>query len=323
VGIDVRVPQNGAIGVLKHMRGFMLLTFCALFLAAGAARSQGSLPAAAAPDSVIEVAVLPARPAQGSLIQVVLRTSGEAPTAITGEVASEPLHFEARSDGAFRALAAVPIDAPDTLRLSLVLVRLSGTDTVPVVIPVERGSYPMERLRVAPKFGAPPDSALAARIRAEGELARGVSRRAHETPRMWSGSWMRPRPSRITSSFGRGREFNGVVQSRHMGTDFAGAKGASVRAANRGIVRLVADFYLAGKAVYIDHGEGLVTGYFHLSETMVAEGDTVTRGERIGLVGASGRVTGPHLHWIARYGTVSVNPLDLLKLDEDETVVEQ
>jgi murein DD-endopeptidase MepM/ murein hydrolase activator NlpD len=302
----------------------MLLSFCALFLATPAAGSQDSLPAAAvAPDSVAEVAVLPARPAQGSLIQVVLRPSGEAPTAITSDVAGEPLHFEARPAGVFRALAAVPIDAPDTLRLSLVLLRPSRVDTVPVVIPVQRGAYPMERLRVAPKFGAPPDSALAARIRAEGELARGVSRRAHETPRMWSGSWVRPRPSRITSGFGRGREFNGVVQSRHMGTDFAGATGAPVRAANRGIVRLVADFYLAGKAVYVDHGEGLVTGYFHLSEATVAEGDTVSRGQRIGLVGASGRVTGPHLHWIARYGTVSVNPMGLLKIDEDETVVER
>jgi hypothetical protein len=302
----------------------MLLTFCALFLAAGAAGSQDSLPlAAVAPDSFTHVEVLPARPAQGSLIQVILRVPGEAPTAVTGDVASEPLHFEARSDGAYRAIAAVPIDAPDTLKMSLVLERLGGADTVLAVIAVQQGTYPMERLRVAPKFGAPPDSALAARIRAEGELARGVSRRAHETPRMWSGSWMRPRPSRITSSFGSGREFNGVVQSRHMGTDFAGARGAPVRAANRGIVRLVADFYLAGKAVYIDHGEGLVTGYFHLSQAAVAEGDTVSRGQRIGLVGASGRVTGPHLHWIARYGTVSVNPMGLLKIDQDQTVVER
>ena len=294
----------------------MLLTFSGLCLAAGLTGSQAPVvPDPAPADPGMRVTVVPARPAQGSLIQLVVRP-GDAPLAIAGQLAGEPLHFEPRADGAYRAIAAIPIDAADTLRLSLLVDRMGRSDTVPVIVPVQRGSYPMERLRVAPKFSEPPDSALAARIRVEGELARGVARRAHETPRMWSGSWARPRPSRITSGFGRGREFNGVVQSRHMGTDFAGAKGAPVVAANRGIVRLVADFYLAGKVVYIDHGEGLVTGYFHLSEATVAEGDTVSRGARIGLVGASGRVTGPHLHWIARFGTVSVNPMDLLGINE-------
>jgi murein DD-endopeptidase MepM/ murein hydrolase activator NlpD len=66
--------------------------------------------------------------------------------------------------------------------------------------------------------------------------------------------------------------------------------------------------------VYIDHGEGMVTAYFHLSKTLVAKGDTVSRGQEIGLVGSTGRVTGPHLHWSARYGTVTVNPLDLITM---------
>jgi murein DD-endopeptidase MepM/ murein hydrolase activator NlpD len=96
--------------------------------------------------------------------------------------------------------------------------------------------------------------------------------------------------------------------------DFAGALGAPVRAANRGVVALVANFFLAGNVVYIDHGAGVVTGYFHLSRTLVAEGDTVARGQQIGLVGATGRVTGPHLHWSARYGALTVNPLDLIAI---------
>jgi murein DD-endopeptidase MepM/ murein hydrolase activator NlpD len=83
-------------------------------------------------------------------------------------------------------------------------------------------------------------------------------------------------------------------------------------------VALVADFYLAGRAVYIDHGGGLVTAYFHLSRAEVAEGDTVTAGQRIGAVGRSGRVTGPHLHWVARYGVISVDPMSLLKLVNSE-----
>ena len=87
-----------------------------------------------------------------------------------------------------------------------------------------------------------------------------------------------------------------------------------VGAANRGVVALVDTFYLGGRIVYVDHGEGLVTAYMHLSKALVAVGDTVARGQRIGLVGATGRVTGPHLHWAARYGTLTANPLDLLAL---------
>jgi murein DD-endopeptidase MepM/ murein hydrolase activator NlpD len=99
-----------------------------------------------------------------------------------------------------------------------------------------------------------------------------------------------------------------------MGLDFAGTVGAPVRAVNRGVVRIVDDFYLGGNVVYIDHGGGVVTGYFHMSKPLVAVGDTVARGQIIGLVGSTGRVTGPHLHWSARYGALAVNPLDLLAL---------
>lgn len=99
-----------------------------------------------------------------------------------------------------------------------------------------------------------------------------------------------------------------------MGTDFAGAVGAPVLAANRGVVRLVDAFYLGGNVIYIDHGAGLVTAYLHLSKQLVAEGDTVSRGDVIGHVGATGRVTGPHLHFIARYGNITVDGTTLIGL---------
>ncbi len=159
---------------------------------------------------------------------------------------------------------------------------------------MRQAGYPREVLAVAPKF-AKPDSAAAARIRRENARSRQVSRASRDHPRLWQGPFRIPRASRITSAFGAARVYNGEVRSRHMGTDFAGAVGTPVLAAGRGVVAMVADFYLAGRAVYIDHGQGLVTAYFHLSRTDVAEGDTVTSGQRIGAVGRSGRVTGPHL----------------------------
>jgi murein DD-endopeptidase MepM/ murein hydrolase activator NlpD len=163
-------------------------------------------------------------------------------------------------------------------------------------------------------FTRPLDSATAARVERENARAREVGKHAHDSPLMWTASFLRPRTSAITSEFGSGRLFNGRMTSRHLGVDFRGAVGEPVRAANRGVVALVDNFFLAGNVVYIDHGGGLVTAYFHLSKPLVSAGDTVARGQVIGLVGATGRVTGPHLHWAARYGAITVNPLDLVSL---------
>ncbi len=239
--------------------------------------------------------------------------SAETDIEPQGRIGTEPLHFSRDSAGHWHSLAPVSIDATKDVRLILTCAG-QPVDSALQEIPLAAATYPLERLRVAPRFSAKPDSALLARQRREAERAAAVSARAHETPRLWSEPFLRPRATRVTSIFGSGREFNGTVTSRHMGTDFAGAVGAPVRAANRGVVRLVDRFFLGGNVVYVDHGEGLVTVYLHLSKQLVAEGDTVERGQVLGEVGATGRVTGPHLHWIARYGAVSVDPLSLLRV---------
>jgi murein DD-endopeptidase MepM/ murein hydrolase activator NlpD len=208
---------------------------------------------------------------------------------------------------------AIPIEAPESLPLTLILERSGQKDTQVVFFRVSRSSYPSETLTVPPAY-ARPDSAASARIQSEIERSRKISHASQQRPRQWRGPFVLPRPSRITSRFGTARVYNGEVQSRHLGTDFAGAIGAPVRAAGRGVVALVADFYLAGRAVYIDHGAGLVTAYFHLSRADVRQGQLVAAGQQIGAVGRSGRVTGPHLHWVARYGEISVDPMSLLRL---------
>lgn len=256
------------------------------------------------------VSFSPARPRPGTLVVVHLAgTRDAAPAAVA---AGEPLHFRPDSSGGWRALAAIPIDAATSLGVRFACPAVG--DSVTINVPLASASYPLEKLTVAPQFSAKPDSALEARLQREAERAAAVSRASHETPRLWVAPFRAPRDSRVTSTFGRGRQFNGTVTSRHMGTDYAGAVGAPIRAANRGVVRLVDRFYLGGNVVYIDHGEGVVTAYLHMSRHRVAEGDTVERGAVIGLVGATGRVTGPHLHWIARYGRVSVDPGSLLRV---------
>jgi murein DD-endopeptidase MepM/ murein hydrolase activator NlpD len=266
---------------------------------------------ATAQDSIPRVVVdsLPAPFTQGTVRWLVLRT---ADSVTGGEAAGEPLRFERGASGEYRGIVGVPLDAGDSLRLSLFLSREDRVDTVHAALAVTGGNYPRETIRVAPAF-AKPNAAAAARIQRENARSRQVSLASRSRPRLWNGPFQIPRTARMTSAFGAARVYNGEVKSRHTGTDFAGAVGAPVSAAGRGVVALVADFYLAGRAVYIDHGAGLVTAYFHLSRTDVAEGDTVTGGQSIGAVGRSGRVTGPHLHWVARYGRISVDPMDLEK----------
>jgi murein DD-endopeptidase MepM/ murein hydrolase activator NlpD len=240
---------------------------------------------------------------------------GDSLENVTGSLAGEPLHFHRDASGRLRAIAGIPFDAPDTLGTALIVRHASGnSDSVSVHIPVAHGEYPTEHLTVAPKFGTEPDSATRARIDRENAEAREIGQRSHDTPQLWHSAFVAPRPGRVTSRFGRGREFNGKVQSRHLGVDFAGHKGATVKATNRGVVALIGDFFLGGRVVYIDHGGGLVSGYLHLSRVDVHPGDTVSRGQVIGRVGDSGRVTGPHLHWAVRYGGVTVDGLSLLAL---------
>ena len=231
-------------------------------------------------------------------------------------MSGEPLHFIASTAGAWHAIGAVPVDATGTLAASVILQRASGrTEIVRARLTLPKLPPPVAQpLAVDSSFSRPLDSATAARVARENARAREVGQRAHDSPPMWTASFLRPRASVVTSEFGTGRLFNGRVTSRHLGVDFRGAVGEPIRAANRGVVALVENFFLAGNVVYIDHGAGVVTAYFHLSKPLVAAGDTVTRGQRIGLVGATGRVTGPHLHWAARYGTITVNPLDLVAL---------
>ena len=267
-----------------------------LTLATLAAAQQPTIPDA-------RVKWRPVVPRQGSLVVLFV------PGAVVGELAGEPLHFEGQ-----RALGAVPLNATDSVPVQ-VLVRHDGVvEAVEAMLPVATRRESGERLRAADRFTPPPDSALLVRINRERALSRDAARRAHDVPRLWTGPFIRPRDTRATSPFGAGREVNGVWRSTHSGLDLAGATGAPVRVANRGVVALVGHFFYGGISVYVHHGAGLMTVYQHLSRQLVAVGDTVERGHIIGRVGATGRVTGPHLHWQAQYGAIAFDPTDLLTL---------
>jgi murein DD-endopeptidase MepM/ murein hydrolase activator NlpD len=268
------------------------------------------------------LAVSPARPEPGAIVRLTLTAQSSASdpiVSVRGTMAGEPLHFRSPVNGTWHAIGAVPVDAEGTLVANAEVTRSSGkTETARARLVLPKIPPPVAQpLAVDSSFTRPLDAATEARVARENARAREIGKAAHDSPPMWTAPFMRPRASVVTSEFGSGRLFNGRLTTRHLGVDFRGAVGEQVRAANRGVVALVDNFFLAGNVVYVDHGGGVVTAYFHLSKPLVAAGDTVKRGQVIGLVGSTGRVTGPHLHWAARYGAVTVNPLDLLSLDRN------
>jgi murein DD-endopeptidase MepM/ murein hydrolase activator NlpD len=262
----------------------------------------------------------PARPQPGAIVRLTLSSparKGDSVVAVRGTLSGEPLHFIVAAKGSWRAIGGIPADAVGTLSARAFLSHASGrVDTVSAAMRLPPiAAVKAEPLAVDSSFSKPMDSETADRINRDNARARAVGRASHSSPPLWTTAFLPPRASVVTSPFGTGRVFNGAVTSRHLGIDFRGAVGDTIRAANRGVIALVDTFFLAGTVVYIDHGAGVVTGYFHMSQPLVAKGDTVARGQVIGLVGHTGRVTGPHLHWAARYGAITVNPGDLLTLD--------
>jgi murein DD-endopeptidase MepM/ murein hydrolase activator NlpD len=133
--------------------------------------------------------------------------------------------------------------------------------------------------------------------------------------REWKGSFAPPVNAEVSDVFGVERVFNGSVQSTHQGLDFRVPGGTSVAAVNRGRVILARLLFFEGNCVVIDHGQGLLTLYLHLSKVSVKEGDDVSKGQPIGLSGGTGRATGPHLHLAVRWQGVYLNPQVLLKLN--------
>jgi murein DD-endopeptidase MepM/ murein hydrolase activator NlpD len=171
-------------------------------------------------------------------------------------------------------------------------------------------------LKVAEKYTAPDPETLK-RIEAEKELKADAFRQVTTGP-LWSGDFVPPLDSTITETFGVRRVFNGAVRSEHKGLDFRAAPGTELKAANRGKVLLARDLFYEGNCVVLDHGQGLLTLYMHLSRVAVHEGEMVESGQVLGETGATGRVTGPHLHMSALWQGVAVDPQSLMQLSLPE-----
>jgi murein DD-endopeptidase MepM/ murein hydrolase activator NlpD len=222
--------------------------------------------------------------------------------------------FQSAGNGKWYALAGAPVEtAPGNYRLKLQEDFANGKSTdAETTVRISRATYPKITVHVAKQYTEPNPEQLR-QINADKEVKEKTFGTSSQQ-RFWNGPFVAPVPEAISDVFGTARVFNDEVQSRHLGLDFAAPAGTPVHAINRGTVILARPLYFEGGFIVIDHGQGLMSLYLHLSEFNVKEGDKVDTGQLIALSGGSGRATGPHLHLAIRWQGVYLNPAILLKM---------
>ncbi|MEO8260389.1 MAG: peptidoglycan DD-metalloendopeptidase family protein [Acidobacteriota bacterium] len=217
----------------------------------------------------------------------------------------DPLHW--------RALIGIDLDVkPGRHPIAVEAVAASATSHVTHVMTVLPRRFPTRTLNVDEAFVNPPPG-VAGRIAAEAreldELWRHSPAESH-----WSDGFLRPVPNPANSRFGARSVYNGQPRSQHGGADFLSPAGTPVDAPNAAQVVLARDLYFLGRTVILDHGQGLFSILAHLSALDVQRGEMVAAGQIVGRVGATGRVTGPHLHWAVRLAGARVDPLSLVEI---------
>ena len=183
-----------------------------------------------------------------------------------------------------------------------------------VKLPVEKKTFPEQHLSLPPQQVSPDQKTMERHRRERVELNRVFDHPQQAS--LWEAPFQLPVQGKLLSPFGVQRILNGQPRSYHSGVDQRARLGEPVATAGGGLVVLVADHFFAGKSIYIDHGMGIITMYFHLSSIHVNVGEEVAAGQTIGLAGATGRASGPHLHWGARVHNCKVDPLALLRVLE-------
>jgi murein DD-endopeptidase MepM/ murein hydrolase activator NlpD len=248
---------------------------------------------------------------RGGIYQITV--SDREIVSIAGTFARGGMHLNpSEIPGVFYGLIGVHIAASAGEKPLVIVATLRDgrTESSIVHITVQETEFPMESLAVDNKF-VDYDDVTKERIRRENAEFSDIINR--ETPcRLWSEPFVVPCMGPISGSFGLTRYFNGIRSFPHMGIDIGANTGETVTAANDGKAVLIQDSYMAGLNLLIDHGQGLYTSYCHLSGVLVKVGDTVYRGKPVALVGATGRVTGAHLHFGVFLNHHIVNPNDLL-----------
>jgi murein DD-endopeptidase MepM/ murein hydrolase activator NlpD len=242
-------------------------------------------------------------------------TTGAGFRVSRGTAFDRDILFWPESDGRYRGILGLDRDAePGPHPLSLdVETPGGGREQYSVELDVNPREFRLVSIRVRAKPGglSKEDVDRIMRERATVDSLLSIERPV----RLWRESFGPPLDLlTVTEDFGSARIINGRQRSPHSGVDLRGSRGTPIRASNAGVVALTAEHFYAGRSIYIDHGLGVYSMYFHCDRVLVKEGDVVQRGQIIGTVGSTGRSTGPHLHWGVRIAGAGIDPISLMYL---------
>ncbi len=271
-------------------------------------------PAPLPANPAIQVSFIPETIKQGDVFLITVKT-GPGIHGISGTLFDKTVRFY-RNPGqdAYTALAGIDLNTdPKRYTLSLSLEdKSSGIIKKDVEIQVAPADFRTQQLTL-PKEKVDLDEETLKRVHLEKEEIDKIWDISTAGP-LWDGNFMKPVEGVIDDNFGFRRVINGEPRSPHTGIDIDAPEGTPVYAANQGRVVFTGDQFFSGKGLVIDHGLGLLTMYFHLSEILVTAGEDVKKGQVIAKVGKTGRATGAHLHWGLRLNGARVNPASMLNL---------
>ena len=253
---------------------------------------------------------------QGQVLVVKVKGEEEA-TEVKGTFLSRTIpffrEFRPGEPAGYVGLLGIDMqDDPGTYELAVEVKQGEQAKQLSFNVLVAKEKFAVEHLKL-PKEKVDLDEKSVARWKAEQQV---VQQALAENSRLklWHSDFIEPVNGKRTGIFGSVRVMNGKPRNPHNGEDIGAPMGTDVAASNDGVVRLTVDHIFSGRGIYVDHGLGFYTMYFHLSEVLVKDGDLVIAGQIIGKVGATGRATGPHLHWGVKLNGARVNPYTLLDL---------
>ncbi|MFP4455766.1 MAG: M23 family metallopeptidase [Desulfonatronovibrio sp.] len=237
-------------------------------------------------------------------------SSSKHPEKITVSWMDKVVDYPADLPGSQKILLGAGLDRSGNYPLEFVFDLPEGALNKAMVVTVVEKDYPAQHLSLPESMVTPPQEVINRIIKERDLTVNALNTLSND--RFWSGEFVRPVSGEVSSPFGVRRFLNEQPRSPHKGVDFRGAEGTPIKAMEAGQVILTGDFYYGGQTVIVDHGLGFQSLYMHLSKIEVDEGDYISRGEQIGLVGMTGRSTGPHLHFGVYILGEAVDPLYLL-----------
>jgi murein DD-endopeptidase MepM/ murein hydrolase activator NlpD len=286
--------------MIPHTGRFVAIVLSLLWVCGTVARSQDQRP--------LQVSLVPLTIRPGDVVRIEIRNARDD-ERLSASVLGQDLILE-YDQARQRWLALFGVDLETKPGEYILAVnRGDGADAAKHTVRVMPRQFRVRRLKVSPEFVDPPPETLEQIARDSKLLSETYAR---ISPKRWTGAFVLPIDGKPSSNFGTRSFYNGEPRAPHAGVDFAGKTGTPIRAANHGTVALAAPLYFTGNTVVIDYGARLLSVFAHLSEFMVKQGDTVEPQTIVGLVGSTGRVTGPHLHWSVRLNGARVDPMSLV-----------